>query len=135
MTPPFNEIKVEVEEAWKRIEAHKLAEAKANELKKKADAAKGSLKERLTEYADKVIATNQFAWLSKGSFGEPQLKISSIEGVDGVTWDFMENVFTHREGELGVAKNGSKRRTTSFTSRAAFRPKKSNSNNSYSRIT
>lgn len=108
-TPELAEIRVEVEDAWKKIEARKLAEKQAQELAKKASSANTNLREALPEYAEKVQETNQFSWLIMGNslslFQPQQPQLSTVEGVDGVTWDFMEKVFALNEGQVGVVTN------------------------------
>lgn len=108
-TPPFDEIRVEVEEAWKVLEARKLADERVKELQKIATERPGPLKESLPDYADQVFQTNEFTWLSTGNMGfNPfaQPTLGNVEGVEGVSWEFMESVFQLKEEEVGTARNG-----------------------------
>ncbi len=116
--PELKDIRDEVVTTWKLLEARKLAEKQAEELRKAAAGGSGSLKERLPAQADKVFATNEFSWLTMGMGMLPQMnapQLSTVEGVDSVTWDFMKTVFETEVGQVNVVPDAPHRTIYVFT--------------------
>ncbi len=109
--PAYEGVKGLVEEAWKKTKARELAEKRAEEWVDEAKSAKGlNLEELLPKQAEQVKRTGEFSWLTQGSFsmfgGGPEL--STIDGIDGITPESMEQVFKLAEDEIAVLSNASK---------------------------
>lgn len=104
-TPPFAEIKAEVERVWKLLEARPLAEKRAQEI---ADAAKGKTLADAITGREGLAATNvgPFTWLTRGTapFGSAPV-LSNPERVDMAGRAFMETVFALEPDETAVAFN------------------------------
>jgi len=107
--PELDEIRDEVVDAWRRIEAFKLAKAEAESLAKKAkgdEPLEASL-ELDEEQAKEVVKTGEFSWMSGGAtptgMGRPM--ISPVFGIESPGKDFMKAVFALKPGETGVAVN------------------------------
>jgi len=105
--PTFAEARPDVEAAWKRIEARKIAE---NEAKKIADAlnkANQTLPEKFGDSDQPVIEPPDFSWLTTGfnpgGAGTPTL--SDVEGVENAGQDFMKEVFSLKVGEVGTTND------------------------------
>jgi hypothetical protein len=104
-TPPFTEVRDEVERVWRLLEARPKAEERAQELAKAAagkslaDAVAG--KEGL-----EATTVGPFAWLTRGTapFGSAPV-ISQPEGVQMPGEAFMRTVFGLEPGETAVAFN------------------------------
>ncbi|MBM4001448.1 MAG: hypothetical protein FJ297_18255 [Planctomycetes bacterium] len=108
--PELGDIRDDVARDWKKLEARKLVDKRVEELRKEASEREGGLKERLPAQAEKITSTNEFSWITMGGGLIPQMnspQLSSVEGVDAVTWEFMETVFAKKAGELGVVRNAS----------------------------
>jgi hypothetical protein len=103
--PQLSEIRQEVADAWKLLQARKLADEKAERLRREAAAASGSLAERLPQMAEQVFPTNEFSWRSSFMPGSGVPQISSVEGVDAVSESFMETVFATNHNQIGVTHN------------------------------
>lgn len=114
--PEFDEIKDEVERAWKLRAALQPAEEAAADMAQKARDAAQPLAEVFPQNADAVIETMQFSWMTRGSTpaamgGRPML--SPINGfrndqpvtIDGAGNEFMRSVFDLDVGDVGVATN------------------------------
>jgi hypothetical protein len=121
-TPKFDDQgeREKVLQQWRQIEARKLATDEAARLAKKARDEKKSLTESLKgEPGIKVLQSKPFSWLTVGmpsmSQQQPQLSLSSIDGVDGVGEEFMQAVFGLEPGETTVAMNYPK--TTAYVVR------------------
>jgi hypothetical protein len=105
--PEFQEVRDEVARAWKMVQARKLAELKAKELAERANEQGKPLAAVFPK--EKVIETDPFSWLTygavprRGRFPEPRL--GQIEGVQDAGPAFMEQVFSLKDGEAGVAMN------------------------------
>jgi hypothetical protein len=106
--PELKEVRDDVLEAWKQRQALELARAKAKDL---AEAAKKSAKP-LKEILEKdspwsVKETNEFSWMSTGftPAGMNAPGLSNVEGVVGVSEDFMRSVFALPVGGVGTAEN------------------------------
>ena len=109
--PKFDDkgVREEVLQAWKMIEARKLAKKEAESLIEKAKKADKSLK---GEFGGKpgfeVLQPKEFSWLTRGllpSVTSQPARISSVEGVLLPGHDFMKAVFALSKGEFGVAMN------------------------------
>jgi hypothetical protein len=104
-TPPFAEIKSEVERVWKLLEARPLAKKRAQEIvagakdKSLADAVQGR---------EGLAATNvgPFTWLTRGTapFGSAPV-LSDPDGIEMAGGAFMEAVFSLEPGATAVAFN------------------------------
>ena len=109
--PEFDEVKVEVEQAWKMIRARELAQTHADELAAKVEPDK-SIGEALSEdEAENVVETGEFSWYSRGMLpfgGGNQLRLSDVEGVHVAGEDFMKAVFQLNPGQTTVAFNNPK---------------------------
>jgi hypothetical protein len=100
-TPPLDDVKAEVIQAWKMIEARKLAKAKADELAEQVRNAGAPMRDVL---AGRDVATaGPFSWLDRDLGMIPQ--ISKVSGVDDPSFEFMREVFSLEPGEVGVAPN------------------------------
>lgn len=101
----------QVRQAWKMIEARKLALDAAKALKDEAAKANRPLKEVFADRQDiRVVAPPPFSWLTFGSV--PMGVQPRMSAVEGVTMpgsmpgtDFMQTTFTLTAGQLGVAMN------------------------------
>jgi hypothetical protein len=104
-TPPFTEIKPEVERVWKLLEARPLAKKRAQEIataandKSLADAIKG--REGLA-----AASVGPFTWLTRGTapFGSGPV-LSDPDGIEMAGRSFMEAVFGLEPGETTVSFN------------------------------
>ncbi|MDY0166593.1 MAG: hypothetical protein RBS80_08620 [Thermoguttaceae bacterium] len=103
-------VKEQVLEAWKLVEARKLARDRAEQL---AEAARKSGKPLKEVFADDpkhdAVHAGPFSWMTYGDI-PPMLaqeppRISEVEGVDFTGQQFMRDVFALNEGELGVTMN------------------------------
>lgn len=105
-TPEFADARKDVEQAWRTLEARKIAKEAAEKMA--AEAKKDqSLKDI---YGDKVIETGKFTWMRgpntpSGAGGRPTL--SEVTGIDQAGEQFMRVVFNLQVGEVGVAPNQS----------------------------
>ncbi len=103
-------IKERVVRAWKMIEARRLAQEEAKRLQTKASQAKTDLKEALKDEPDvQVIEPPAFSWMTYGAvpamYAQSPPRLSHVEGAQALGNEFMEAVFSLREGEVGVAVN------------------------------
>ncbi len=107
--PTFDEARSEVEQAWRKEEARKLARQRAEQLQQEAAQREGTLRERLPEYADKVFEPPAFTWISWGATlglrGLESPGLSDVEGVEGESWEFMQAVFSTAPDAVGLATN------------------------------
>lgn len=105
--PRLKEVRAEVVRAWKMIQARKLAELKAKELAEQANEQDKPLSEVFPKR--EVVETDPFSWLTfgavprRGRFPEPRL--GQVAGVKDAGPKFMEQAFSLKEGEAGVAMN------------------------------
>lgn len=102
--PSYDEVVDAVVDAWKRQRARQLAEARANEIAKKVavggeDPWAAALPE---EARGLVVTTSPFSWMSR--FGE-FIAVSDVPELNNVGEEFMERVFTAKEGATVVAPN------------------------------
>ncbi|WP_166829433.1 ZIP family metal transporter [Thalassoroseus pseudoceratinae] len=115
--PEFTEIREQVVQAFKTIEAREPAEKRAETLAKQVREAKDeAMQDVLAEVKlggepIKVTATGSFAWMEPAPFnmrnpqGSPP-QISQLDAVPKAGPAFMETVFQDLEaGEVGVARN------------------------------
>ncbi len=104
-TPPFPEIKSDVERVWKLLEARPLAKKRAQEI---ADAAKDKSLAEAIKGREGLAATNvgPFTWLTRGTapFGSAPV-ISDPDGIEMAGSTFMEAVFALEPGATAVAFN------------------------------
>jgi len=104
-TPPFAEIKSEVERVWKLLEARPLAKRLAQEL---AEAAKEKPLADVVQGKEGLAAANvgPFPWLTRGTapFGSAPV-LSDPDGIEMAGEAFMEAVFALEPGASTVAFN------------------------------
>lgn len=105
--PELDEVRGEVEDAWKRQKARELALVSATDLSKKVsvnseDPWAGALSE--TQKA-LIIESDPFTWMQR--FNE-MASISAVPKLDTVGGEFMQQVFTSQPGQVVVAANGPK---------------------------
>ncbi|MCA9164832.1 MAG: hypothetical protein KDA62_17695, partial [Planctomycetales bacterium] len=105
--PDFKEAREQVERAWKLEKARELAQEKARELAQKAEKANQPLAEVFPDKAEQILSPEAFSWITSGSVpmmgGMPHL--SSVEGVEYPSSEFMGDVFKLDPGQVGVAAN------------------------------
>ncbi len=110
--PTFEEVRGDVEEAWNRQEARKLAVVEANKLADEARKSGKPLNEAFANRADLPVTTPRaFTWKFGGfMFGQQEIPIrtSQVEGVEEAGDDFMRTAYGLNIGEIGVAMNETK---------------------------
>ncbi|QDS98540.1 hypothetical protein [Adhaeretor mobilis] len=105
--PVFADVREEVLDAWKRNEAMKLAEAKADELA----AAYEKSEETFFEFFDSkkiaVETTDPFAWLTfqPNTAGRRPPVISEVPGIENAGEEFMETVFSLKDEKAAATMN------------------------------
>ena len=98
-------VRAEVVEAWKMVHARKDTEAAAEKLADEASRSGKSLKTFFAGRRDIHVAeTAPFSWMTVPTEEPPML--SKVKGVEMPGPEFMQKVFTLKEGEIGVAMNG-----------------------------
>lgn len=103
-------VKEQVLEAWKLVEARKLARDRAEQLAETARKSGKALKEVFADDPKHdAVHAGPFSWMTYGDI-PPMLaqeppRISEVEGVDFTGQQFMQDVFALNEGELGVTMN------------------------------
>lgn len=109
--PEFADVREQVIQAYKMIEARepaqKRAEAIAKQVRDAKDKSMGDVLEetKVGGQPIKVKATGSFAWMEPGQRGAPP-QISQLDAVPKAGSEFMETVFQELEpGEVGVAPN------------------------------
>jgi len=127
--PDFAEASSDVINAWIRIEARKIADNEANNLRNEIAAKKvrqsfggniaksdESLKQKFADTKQVVISPDPFSWMTTGfnpgGAGTPAL--SDVAGVENAGQEFMKEVFSLKTGEVGVAMNMSKSKVYIF---------------------
>jgi hypothetical protein len=104
-TPPYADVREEVERVWRLLEARPLAKKRAEEL---AQAAAGKPLAEAVAGKDGLAATavGPFTWLTRGTapFGSAPV-ISQPEGVQMPGEAFMQAVFALEPGQTAVAFN------------------------------
>jgi hypothetical protein len=104
--PSLSEVRAQVEDAWKRLEARKLADQAANDLAKKLGSGEDPWSTALSETERSlVITTEPFSWLSR--LGN-EVRVTSVPKLDRVSETFMKQVFQTEVGKSGVAANNPK---------------------------
>ena len=107
--PELAEIRDEVVQAWKRVEARELALERAKQLAAEAEEKNQPLTEVFPDR--QVTQTDPFSWLTLGAVPQqmgrqqPEPRLGQIEGVEDAGPAFMEQVFALDEGEVGAAMN------------------------------
>jgi hypothetical protein len=108
--PTFSEAKEEVVAAWKREEARKLAEKKAQDLVGLLDQQTESPWNAVLNETERplVVQPSTFSWMQppQSFLGAPFL--STVEGVESPGEDFMRQVFSTPVGKSTVASNAPK---------------------------
>ncbi len=103
--PTLDEIKPDVVQAWKLIQARKPAMAKAEEDAAQARKLKQTLKETFGSNAE-VSTIGPFSWYSRNvtqPFGLPRR--TDVKGIDQGGDPFLKAVFALDQGQTGVAPN------------------------------
>jgi len=107
--PKLEDIKEEVVQAWKMIQARKPAKAKAEADAELARKEKKSLKELLGDSQGEVSTAGAFSWYSRlpAQLYDPlpRLTLTKVPGVEQGGNDFLKSVFALKEGQAGVAAN------------------------------
>lgn len=104
--PPLEDVKEEVKSAWKRSEAQKLAEAKANELLKKMETSPEQPWDAALKAEEKALLVNPPAFSAMiPGFGRGQPRLATVEQVDNAGAAFIKKVFDLKPGQIGVASN------------------------------
>ena len=105
--PGFVEARSDVVDAWKRIEARKIAENEARNWKDEIAKSEQTLEQKFADTEQVVILPDAFSWMTTGfnpsGAGTPAL--SDVVGVENAGQDFMKVVFSLKPGEVGVAMN------------------------------
>ncbi|MFO0354020.1 MAG: hypothetical protein ACK50O_11995 [Pirellulaceae bacterium] len=108
--PTFSEAKEEVVAAWKRAEARKLAEKKAQDLVGLLDQQTESPWNAVLSETERplVVQPSTFSWMQppQSFLGAPFL--STVEGVESPGEEFMRQVFSTPVGKSTVAPNAPK---------------------------
>jgi hypothetical protein len=120
--PTFEDpgVRQQVLQAWKTVEARKLAIKAAEKLGDEARKAGLSLAATFIERPDlAVTATRPFSWMTYGNVplgtARTPPRLSNVTGVEMPGPDFMRTVFGLKKGEIGVAMNHPK--TIAYTIR------------------
>jgi hypothetical protein len=108
--PKLEDIKDEVVQAWKMIQARKPAKAKAEADAELARKEKKSLKELFTDSQKGEVSTaGPFSWYSRlpAQLYEslPRITLTKVSGVEQGGDDFLKAVFALKERQTGVAAN------------------------------
>lgn len=108
--PELAEVKEQVIQAWKMIEARKLAEAEAKRIAEKAKSKKLPLDKALGDDKDlSVLFSQPFSWTTRGNVSQfdfnAQSRLSEINGIVGADNEFMKKIFRMKEGEIEVIEN------------------------------
>ncbi len=104
--PELKEVRDEVIDAWKRIQARELADAAAKQLAQKLKGGDDAWQAALsTSEQALVVETEPFTWMSR--LGQ-QADITPVPRLDTVGAEFMEQVFATPVGQAAVAPNANK---------------------------
>ena len=109
--PELSEVRDEVLQSWKQIQARELARNRAKSLVEKAREADKPLSEAFgAGDGVRVTTTPAFTWLTRGmDFGmlgqQAPPKLSEVEGVQDAGPDFMREAFSLSVGDVGLAMN------------------------------
>ncbi len=104
--PPLSEVRDQVEDWWKRIEARKLAEEAAVAMQKKVGSGEDPWAGLISENERSlVVTTDPFTWVSR--FGA-QLRATAVPKLDRIGEEFMKKVFNTEVGKFGVVANNPK---------------------------
>ena len=103
-------VREQVLEAWKLVEARELARARAEALAAQARDSKQTLSEHFADRPEhEVVQAGPFSWMTFGDvppmLAQEPPRLSEVEGVDFTGRQFMRDVFALDEGELGVTMN------------------------------
>ncbi len=103
--PPLSDIKDEVKAAWKRLEAQKLADKKAQEIARRVEQLKESPWDAL-EQAERGLVVNPPAFSAMmPSFGRGEPQMSPVDQIDSAGASFVTKVFSMTPGQVSVAAN------------------------------
>jgi hypothetical protein len=106
VVPELNEVRDEVVDAWKRIQARKLAEEKAEQLRAKVGQGDDPWETALSDtLRTLVVTTDPFTWYS--SMGM-RVTPTVVPKLDGVGQEFMKRIFSADVGDVLVAPNQAK---------------------------
>ena len=105
----LEELRDEVETAWKMEKARELARDEAQRLADEATKSGRPLSEIFADNTQRpATKSDPFSWLTIGSTPlsrNIQLRLSEVVGIDGAGPEFMAAVFGLGDGEVGVAVN------------------------------
>ena len=109
--PKFEQVKKQVLDSWKMIEARKLARTQAKTYADEANQQHKELKELFQFKPNLQVSTiGPFSWLTllpvaRDPRQRPQVELTPLSGVDKAGNDFMHVVFHLHGGAAGVAMN------------------------------
>ena len=109
--PEFEEARSEVEAAWKRLEARKLAESAAQAMVDQANELGENPWSAIvaSDNQQLIIDPPSFTSMQSGmSFGRSPIR-STIDGIDSAGEEFMSKIFATQEGGFTVAWNEPKK--------------------------
>ncbi len=111
-TPPLDKIRGDVVRAWKLIEAREFVRKRAESLADRARQDKDkTMRQTLSaEPGVEVIEPDPFTWLTTGSVpfdmsNMQAARLTPITQLNNAGPEFMQKVFSLKEGEIGVAWN------------------------------
>lgn len=105
--PKLSDVRAQVVDYWKRLQARKLAETAAGTLAKKVNGtAEDPWKDALsTAEQSLVIETDPFSWITRmGDYNMP----TNVNKLEQVGNEFMQAVFNAKPGSVTVAPTGNK---------------------------
>ncbi|MEQ8838869.1 MAG: hypothetical protein RID07_18835, partial [Lacipirellulaceae bacterium] len=108
--PELEDIKDEVTEAWKRSEAAKLAQARAEELAAEWNKSQPTFFEFFNDKEIKVETTDPFAWLSfpPNAAGRAAPRLTEAPGLENAGVELMETIFSLDDEQAEAALNHDK---------------------------
>ncbi len=107
-TPPFEEAREEVAEAWKMAEAKRLALEKGQEIAKKAEEEGSSLMAAVDQEKYEVVVTDFFSRFSFGSTAAEMRRgprLSEVPPLEHIGDEFLKRVFTLEDNEVVALPN------------------------------
>lgn len=105
--PAFEDIRSEVEAAWKNQEAAKLALKKAEEIAKECEESGDSLANYAVGKSYEVITTDLFSWLTFGSTAEIERgpRLGEAPPLEAVGPEFLKKAFDLEEKKVAAVLN------------------------------
>ncbi|MEO8271751.1 MAG: hypothetical protein ABI557_18655, partial [Aureliella sp.] len=108
--PQLSDVRAQVVDYWKRLQARKLAEAAANAMAKKVPGTGEAPWKEVLSTAEQslVVETDPFSWITRmGDYNMPT-SVNKLEQVGRAGNDFMQAVFTAKAGTVTVAPSENK---------------------------